>query len=295
MCQAASVRRQASSLNEVARNAFTVDVEDWFHICGVEHRLPAATWDRLDSRVIPTTRALLDDLAAAGHRGTFLVVGWVAERFPALVREIRDGGHEIGIHSHWHRRVYEMTPEAFRQDLRLNIAALQAAGVGEVVSYRAPEWSLNQRAPWALPILVEEGLRIDASRAPVARVGSPCFPRRPYPIATHAGAVLELPPLVGRLAGHAVPLGWGWGLRKAEPAVIVEAIAANNRHGDPAVLTVHPWEIDPDPPHVRLPAPLAFAHYYRLAGFRARLREVLAGADYGPLRELPDAEAWLRA
>jgi hypothetical protein len=153
---------------------------------------------------------------------------------------------------------------------------------------------LNQRAPWAPSILVEEGLRLDASRAPVARVGSPSFPRRPYPMATASGALLELPPLVGRLAGQAVPLGWGWGLRKAEPAAVLEAIAANNRRGDPAVLTVHPWEIDPAPPHVRLPAPLAFAHYYRLSGFRARLREMLAGAEFGPLCELPDAAAWLR-
>ena len=279
----------------MAANAFTVDVEDWFHICGVDDRLPASGWAALDSRVVPTTHTLLEDLAAAGHRGTFLVVGWVAERYPSLVGAILDGGHEIGLHSHWHRRVYDLSPEAFREDLRANIAALQAAGAGPIVSFRAPEWSLNQRAPWALPILVEEGLRVDASRAPVARVGSPSYPRRPHPIATAAGALLELPPLVGRLAGQAVPLGWGWGLRKAEPDAVVAAIAANNRHGDPAVLTVHPWEIDPAPPHVRLPAPLAFAHYYRLSGFRTRLREVLAGAEFGPLRELPDAEAWLRA
>jgi len=279
----------------MAANAFTVDVEDWFHICGVDDRLPASGWDRLESRVVPTTRILLEDLAHAGHRGTFLIVGWVAERFPALVREIRDGGHEIGLHSHWHRRAYELSPEAFRQDLRDNRAAVGAAGAGAVVAFRAPEWSIDHRAPWALAILAEEGIRLDASRAPVARVGSPSLPRRPHPIATAAGALLELPPLVGRLAGQAVPLGWGWGLRKAEPAAVVEAITANNRQGDPAVLTVHPWEIDPEPPYVRLPPSLAFAHYYRLSGFRARLREVLAGAEFGPLCELPDAEAWLRA
>jgi len=279
----------------VALNAFTVDVEDWFHICGVDDRLPVSAWSRLESRVVPTTRGLLEDLARAGHRGTFMVVGWVAEHFPGLVREIREAGHEIGLHGYWHRRVYELTPDAFREDLRQNIAALRSAGAGPIRAFRAPEWSLNQRAAWALPILVEEGLRIDASRAPVARVGSPSYPRRPYPLATTAGALLEVPPLVGHLAGHAVPLGWGWGLRKAEPATVIDAIAANNRQGDPAVLTVHPWEIDPAPPHVRLPAPLAFSHYYRLSGFRARLREVLAGVEFGPLCELPDAEAWLRA
>ena len=279
----------------MALNAFTVDVEDWFHICGVDDRLPMAEWDRLESRVVPTTRLLLEDLAAAGARGTFLVVGWVAERFPALVHEIAAAGHELGLHGHRHRRVYELAPDHFRADLRDNLQALRAAGVTEVTTFRAPEWSLNQHAPWALPILVEEGLRVDASRAPVARVGSPAYPRRPYQIATPAGALLEVPPLVGELAGHAVPLGWGWGLRKAEPAEVLDAIAASNRRGDPAVITVHPWEIDPRPPHVRLPAPLAFAHYFKLSGFRTRLRAVLRGAEFGPLSDLPDVQAWRRA
>lgn len=278
----------------MAANAFTVDVEDWFHICGVDDRLPSQAWDRLESRVVPTTRDLLEDLASAGHRATFFVVGWVADRFPALVREIRAAGHEIGLHSYWHRRVYDLTPDVFLDDLRENRRAVEDAGAGCVTAYRAPEWSLNERAPWALDILAAEGIRIDASRAPVARVGSPSFPRRPYPLATSAGPVLEVPPLVGSLAGHSVPLGWGWGLRKADPADVLAAIEASNRAGDPAVLTVHPWEIDPDPPRVRLPAPLAFAHYYRLAGFRARLRQVLAGAEFGPLGELPDARAWRR-
>ncbi len=278
----------------MAINAFTVDVEDWFHICGVDDRLPPDSWDRLESRVVPTTRALLDDLASAGHRGTFLVVGWVAERYPALVQEIRAAGHEIGLHGHRHRRLFELTPETFAEDLRENRRALHDAGATDVRCFRAPEWSMNERAPWALAMLAGEGIRIDASRAPVARVGSPAYPRRPHPLATPNGAVLEVPPLVGELAGRAVPLGWGWGLRKAEPRDVLAAIEAGNRAGDPAVLTVHPWEIDPDPPHVRLPAPLAFAHYYRLSGFRARLREVLAGAEFGPLAELPDVRPWLR-
>jgi polysaccharide deacetylase family protein (PEP-CTERM system associated) len=278
----------------VAPNAFTVDVEDWFHICGVDDRLPMSAWDRLESRVVPTTRLLLDDLDAAGARGTFLVVGWVAERFPELVGEIASAGHEIGLHGHRHRRVYDLTPDEFRSDLRDNVQALRATGVAQVRTFRAPEWSLNERAPWALPILVEEGMRVDASRAPVARVGSPGYPRRPHPIATTAGALLEVPPLVGALAGQAVPLGWGWGLRKAEPADVLEAIAASNRRGDPAVITVHPWEIDPRPPRVRLPAPLAFAHYFKLSGFRTRLRAMMSGAAFGPLGELPDVQAWLR-
>jgi len=278
----------------LALNAFTVDVEDWFHVCGVDDRLPTGRWNDLDSRVERTTAALLDDLGESGSGATFLIVGWVAERFPALIRDIASAGHEIGLHGHRHRRVFELSPDQFRHDLRDNLDAVRAAGVtSEIVAFRAPEWSMNQRTPWAPEVLVAEGLRVDASRAPVARVGSAAFPRRPYPLATAAGPLFEVPPLVTELAGHAVPLGWGWGLRKAEPRDVLRAIEASNRHGDPAVLTVHPWEIDPEPPYVRLPAPLAFSHYYRLTGFRARLRAVLAGASFGPLRDLPDVTSWL--
>lgn len=275
----------------MAANAFTVDVEDWFHICGVDDRLPPAQWDTLPSRVLDTTRWLLDDLAAAEVTATFFVVGWVAERFPHLVAEILAGDHEIGAHSYWHRRTYELTPQTFADDLARNVTALANAGAGDVGAFRAPEWSANDRAPWAPAVLRDAGFTVDASRAPVPVVGSTHYPRRPYPLATSSGPLLEVPPFVVTRGRWAYPLGWGWALRSARPATVLREIAARNRHGDPAVLTVHPWEIDPHPPSVSLPPRLAFAHYFRLSGFRARLREVLAGAEFGPVSQLADAHA----
>jgi polysaccharide deacetylase family protein (PEP-CTERM system associated) len=274
-------------------NAFTVDVEDWFHICGVDDRLPAAEWPRLPSRVTQTTRWLLDDLDAADVRATFLVVGWVAARFPELVADILAAGHEVGAHGHWHRRVYELTPDAFARDLAANLAALHDAGATHVHAYRAPEWSITARSPWALPLLRQAGLRIDASRAPVPVVGSTSLPRRPHPVATAHGVIAEVPPFVVDRGRWAYPIGWGWALRAAAPRQVLRAIAARNEAGGPAVLTVHPWEVDPDPPAVRLPRRLAFAHYFRLPGFRARLREILAHGQFGPLSDLPDVRAWL--
>lgn len=264
-------------------NHFTVDVEEWFHVCGVDDRLPASRWDALPSRVVDTTRRLLDDLDAAGVPALFLVVGWVAERHPELVREIVAAGHEIGAHSHWHRRVYEQTPESFAADLAQNRGALEAAGAPRVRAFRAPEWSANDRAPWAPDVLTRAGFTVDASRAPVPVVGSRRYPRRPYPIATPSGPLHEYPPFVVSRGRWAWPLGWGWALRSASPRTVVDAVAARNRQGDPAVLMVHPWEIDPDPPRVRLPARLAFAHYFRLAGFRERLRAVLAEVPFTAL------------
>ncbi|HEY8550844.1 MAG TPA: polysaccharide deacetylase family protein, partial [Vicinamibacterales bacterium] len=124
-------------------NAFTVDLEEWFHICGVPELADPAGWDALPSRVVDDTRRVLDLLDATGVRATFFTVGWVAERHPALIRTIIEAGHEIGCHSHLHRRVYELDPQEFTRDVQAAVAALRAAGAGEVTMFRAPEWSIN--------------------------------------------------------------------------------------------------------------------------------------------------------
>ena len=131
-------------------NAFTVDVEEWFHVCGVPALADPAAWDRLESRVVPDTHRVLELLDGCGVRATCFVVGWIAERHPALIAAIRDAGHEIASHGQWHRRVYELDPDEFTRDLRLARTALEAAGAPRVTQFRAPEWSINGRAPWAL-------------------------------------------------------------------------------------------------------------------------------------------------
>ncbi len=272
-------------------NAFTVDLEEWFHVCGVEP-LRFERWATLPSRVEPTTRWLLDALDRANVRATFFIVGWVAERFPQLVEAVRDAGHEIGSHGHAHRRVYELDAEAFRRDLQASVQALKAAGAYDVSLFRAPEWSVNDRSLWALDVLVEEGFGLDASMAPLTMVGSLSSPRYPHVRQTSAGPIVEVPPLVADRFGQVMPLGWGWGLRMSSPRRVLEAIERVNRRGQPAVLTVHPWEIDPDPPRVRLPARLHFAHYFRIGGFADRLRAILSGGHFGPIgRIVPAAPA----
>jgi polysaccharide deacetylase family protein (PEP-CTERM system associated) len=269
-------------------NAFTVDLEEWFHVCGVEV-LGAAHWDSLPSRITPTTRWLLDVLDQTHVRATFFIVGWVAERWPGVVEAIRDAGHEIGSHSYGHRRVYEFDREGFRLDLRASVRALRAAGCGQVSLFRAPEWSVNDRSLWALDVLAEEGFRVDASMAPLKLVGSIDFPRHPHLRQTAAGSILEVPPFVADRFGQVMPLGWGWGLRMSSPTRVLKAIEQLNARGLPAVLTVHPWEIDPDPPRVRLPVRLAFAHYFRLSGFASRLRSILSRGRFGPIGRIGPA------
>jgi peptidoglycan-N-acetylglucosamine deacetylase len=264
-------------------NALTVDVEEWFHICGVPALRPDA-WVRLPSRVEETTRLLLDDFDAAGVTGTFFVVGWVAQRYPELVAAILTAGHEVGSHSFWHRRVYEIDRATFAADLIESVGALHAAGAPAITAFRAPEWSITRRSEWALEVLVEQRFTTDASMAPVRIVGDVSSPRGPHVRDTPAGPIVEMPPLVADRFGQVMPMGWGWGLRMSAPSRVLKEIERANQAGRPAVLTIHPWEIDPDPPRVALPPGLRFAHYFRLDGFRGRLRAILRGGSFGPLR-----------
>ena len=170
------------------RNVFTVDLEEWFHVCGVGGALAPANWDRLPSRVEQTTRALLDLLDTVQVRATFFVVGWVAERYPRLVEAVLAAGHEIGSHGYHHAPCLRPRSRARSGTIFARASrALTAAGAARVTMFRAPEWSINDRSLWALQTLVEEGFTVDASMAPVRIVGAVTHPRHPHLRQTPAG------------------------------------------------------------------------------------------------------------
>jgi polysaccharide deacetylase family protein (PEP-CTERM system associated) len=219
-------------------------------------------------------------------RATFFVLGWVALRHPRLVEQIAGAGHEIASHGHLHRPVYELTPDAFAEDLDQSLGALRAAGATSVTGFRAPQWSINDRSMWALEVLSRKGFRFDSSLAPLRLIGNPRFPRIPHTRPTPFGDVFEFPPLVERRWGQNFPLGGGWGLRMTDPRRVLATIEDRNRKGTPVALFVHPWELDPNPPRIRLPWPKRFVHYFRLAGFGSRLDLVLAGSQFAPMSEV---------
>jgi polysaccharide deacetylase family protein (PEP-CTERM system associated) len=264
-------------------NAFTVDVEEWFHVCGVGGPLAPERWHALPRRVVGDTRRLLDLLARRNVLGTFFVLGWIAERYPELVGEIRDAGHTIGSHGHTHTRVYELGEAKFAGEIDASVAALTSAGAHRILAFRAPEWSINDRTPWALGVLARKGFTLDSSMAPLRIVGNPAYPQAPHVRRTPHGPVAEYPPFVSRWFGQQAPQGGGWGLRLSRPATVLRLIEERNRAGVPITLWVHPWELDPEPPRVRLPWGLWFAHYAGLRGFADRLDAILAGARFGPL------------
>ena len=258
-------------------NAMTVDVEDYFHVSVFDGVVPRHAWDGLESRVCVNTERLLRIFDTAGVRATFFVLGWVAERFPALVRAIADEGHEVASHGHGHRLVYDLTRAAFRDDVRRSKDVLESAISTPVFGYRAPSYSVTPRSLWALDVLIEEGFRYDASIFPIYhdRYGIPASPRHPYLLQRNY-TLLEAPastvqwgpfnlPVAGGGYFRILPYAWTrWGIRRLN---VVERA--------PAIFYLHPWEIDPGQPRLPASALGRFRPYCNLSKTEARLRALL--------------------
>lgn len=232
-------------------NALTVDVEDYFQVSGFEHRVDRKDWESYPSRVERSTERLLELFARKQTKGTFFILGWIAEKYPQLVKRIADGGHEIGCHSYLHRLVYQMTPDEFRDDLRHAKCAIEDACGVEVKSYRAPSFSITSKSMWAIPILLEEGFTVDSSMFPMKhdRYGiedsTSHIHRRCHP----AGELLEYPLTVWKTGYGSFPVGGGY-FRLFPLWLTQKAIDASRSQGMPAMFYVHPWEVDPEHPKI---------------------------------------------
>lgn len=273
-------------------NAFTVDVEDYYHVSAFERQIHRARWDDFDSRVGASTRRLLDLLDEHDVKGTFFILGWVADRFPELVDEIDRRGHEIGSHSYWHRLIYEQTPEEFREDLRRSREVLEGRLGRGVTLFRAPSFSITQKSLWALDILAEEGFAVDSSIFPVHhdRYGIPGAERRLHRLRTPGGRELwEFPPSVRRFGRLNLPVSGGGYFRLYPLEFTRRCLAQVNRGegGRPFMFYIHPWEIDPKQPRLRVGSRSSrFRHYLNLNRTYSRLDRLLQSFEFGTLSDV---------
>jgi len=271
-------------------NAFSVDVEDYFQVGAFERHVPRQDWNRLEPRVERNTRRLLDLCNEHGVKGTFFVLGWVAERWPGLVRDIRDAGHELGTHGQDHRRVTTLTPPQFREDVRRSKGLIEDAAGTEVIGYRAPNYSIVRETMWAMDVLMEEGFRYDSSIFPIRhdRYGIPDFPRFPRPVRGSNGSSLhEVPISTVRLAGMNLPFVGGGYLRQFPMSFIRWGMRRLNRiERRPAVLYIHPWELDPEQPRFRVPFLTGVRHYRNLHLTESRLAELFGAYRFTTIREV---------
>jgi polysaccharide deacetylase family protein (PEP-CTERM system associated) len=268
-------------------NALTIDVEDYFHVSVFDGLVPRSEWDRLESRVCANTERLLQVIGDT--KGTFFVLGWVAERFPHLVQAIAGAGHEIASHGFEHRLVYDQTARAFREDVHKAKAALEAACGREVIGYRAPSYSITPQSLWALDILIEEGYRYDSSIFPIRhdRYGIPLSPRHPYVLHRGAGALLEAPGSTTMFGPLNLPVAGGGYFRILPYAWTRWGISRLNRdEKQPAIFYLHPWEIDPHQPRLKTGLLSRFRHYRNLDKTEDRLRRLLKDFRFAPMAQV---------
>ena len=267
-------------------NAMTIDVEDYFHVSGFDGVVPRHRWHCLESRVTANTDRLLEMLDEAGVSATFFTLGWVAERFPRLVRRIAGRGHEIASHGYAHRLIYDQTRTSFRDDVRRAKDLLEKTTGCRVDGFRAPSYSVTPRSLWALDVLIEEGYRYDASIFPIQhdRYGIPLSARHPYVLEREAGSLVEAPASTVRWGRMNLPIAGGGYFRLLPYAWTRWGIdRLNERERKPAIFYLHPWEIDPDQPRLQAGALSRLRHYTNLDKTESRFRTLLRDFQFAPL------------
>src|SRR5215470_5572766 len=272
------------------RNAFSVDVEDWYQVSDFEEVVDFSAWDHYESRVARNTDRVLEILD--GHRitATFFVLTWNAERHPEVVRRIALAGHEIASHGYRHRLVYEQSRAEFRDDIMRSKKILEDITGQPVWGYRAPSFSLTSSSLWALDILLECGMRYDSSIFPVSDrlYGIPNARRFPFVIrADGERELIEFPMSTARAAGRNWPLGGGAYLRLFPYAYMGWGIRRVNREGQSALVYMHPWELDPGQPRIKARGKRGVSpHSINLHRTEARVSRLLREFSFAPVRDV---------
>lgn len=268
-------------------NALTIDVEDYFQVSALAPHFPREHWERVPCRIERNVDLILALLDEHGARATFFTLGWVAERYPQLVRRIAAGGHEVASHGYGHERASAQTPECFLADIRLARRVLEDLSGRAVVGYRAPSFSIGEGNRWAHDCIAEAGYAYSSSIYPIRHdhYGMPDAPRFPYRL---GNGLVEVPVTTVRWLGRNWPAGGGGYFRLLPYAVSRWQIARVNRDDQrAAIFYFHPWELDPGQPRVReASARTRFRHYLNLDRTEGRLRRLLSDFRWGRADEV---------
>lgn len=270
-------------------NALTIDVEDYFQVAALAETIRYEDWPRMEYRVERNTHRILELFERLGVSATFFVLGWVAERSPGLVRDIAKAGHEVASHGYSHQLVYQQTPAVFREETLKSKALLEDQIGGPVHGYRAASYSITAQSRWALDILCDAGFEWDSSIFPVHhdRYGMPGTPDTPYRLrAPNGGILTEFPLSTCRLGGYRLPIAGGGYFRLFPYWFSRWGLGRINREGEPFIFYLHPWEVDPDQPRVRVSLKSRFRHYNNLSRCYGRLERLLGDFRFAPVGEV---------
>lgn len=268
-------------------NAMTVDVEDFFHVSAFDKIIKPSDWDDYQPRVDANTRRLLDVFARHGVKSTFFILGWVAERYPELIKDIHAQGHEIASHGYSHRRAYEQTPEEFKADVLRSRDHLQDLLGEAITGYRAPSFSIGYSNEWAFEVLAELGFRYSSSTYPVKHdlYGTPDWPRFAY---MRPENIIEIPIPTLRIAGKQVPIGGG-GYFRLYPYGLTRHLVRKylEKEKQPYSFYFHPWEIDADQPRLKqASAKSKFRHYVNLKHTENKLERMLEDFNWSTMKDV---------
>ncbi|GAA0369518.1 DUF3473 domain-containing protein [Bowmanella denitrificans] len=268
-------------------NAMTVDVEDFFHVSAFDKIIKPTDWENFNPRVDNNTRRLLDIFARHGVKSTFFVLGWVAERYPQLIKEIHAQGHEIASHGYAHRRASEQSREEFKQDVVRSKQHLEDLLGEAVIGYRAPSFSIGYSNEWAFEVLVELGFVYSSSTYPVKHdlYGTPDWPRFAY---NRPENIIEIPIPTLKMFGRQVPIGGG-GYFRLYPYGMTRHLVRKylEKEKQPYSFYFHPWEIDADQPRLtQASAKSRFRHYVNLQHTEAKLERLLQDFNWSTMKDV---------
>lgn len=266
----------------------TIDVEDYFHVQAFAHAIDRSKWNSMEYRAEANTNAFLKFFEQHSIRATFFVLGWVAQKSPALVRQIQAAGHEIACHGMSHRLVYEQTPEVFREETFASKALLEDITGTKVAGYRAATYSITQRSLWALDVLAEAGFEYDSSVFPIRHdnYGIPNAPTTPGVMKTPGGhSLVEFPLSTASLFGMRLPVAGGGYFRIFPYSLTRMGLKQNARAGVPFVFYLHPWEADPMQPTINAGWRSRLRHYTNLRQTLPRLHRLVGEFRFGTMHE----------
>jgi polysaccharide deacetylase family protein (PEP-CTERM system associated) len=268
------------------KNALSVDVEDYFHVTAFESVIDPDRWDDYPVRFQIGMDKILTILDRHEVKATFFFLGWIADRYPDAVADVASRGHEIGIHGYAHRLVYRQTPDEFAQDLERALAAVRTAYAGPILGYRAPTFSIRADTLWALEIIKAFGFRYDSSILPVRRGGNGIAGAEDLPHEITDG-LIEFPLSTVKVLGRRLRVAGGGYLRLYPLVVTCKAIEWLNRsRAQPAIVYMHPWELDPGQPRVRTGFANTVRHRINLHRTEQRLEELCKRFDFAPVRRV---------
>jgi peptidoglycan-N-acetylglucosamine deacetylase len=277
-------------------NALSFDIEDWFHMVEIDAVSNTDDWPKHESIVERYTQRIVETVTQAHVRATFFILGWVAERHPSIVRMIMESGgdHEIATHSYWHRKVYELSPAEFRDDLKRSIDCLESQSGRKVLGFRAPSFSIIPGSEWAFDVMHDLGLRYDASLFPAVRGhgGYPC-PQQAHQFtkAPSGKPMPELPMSVMKFMGRNVPFSGGGYMRLLPKSMIRRGFDQLNRQNIPAVVYLHPRDFAPDCPRVPMPLHRRFKCYVGLGSTKDKLGMLLSRYQFNTCAHVLGLEA----